>query len=107
MENVTLKIDNQQVEVAAGTTILEAAKMIGVEIPTLCYLKDLNEIGACRLCVVEIKGAKALEAACLTEVAQDMEVWTNTPSVREARRLNLELIISNHPLECPTCIRNT
>jgi NADP-reducing hydrogenase subunit HndD len=107
MEKVTLKIDNQLLEVDAGTTILEAAKKIGVKIPTLCYLEGINEIGACRMCVVEIKGAKALEAACVTQVAQDMEVWTNTPSVREARRLNLELILANHPLECPTCIRNT
>lgn len=106
MEKIMLRIDNQLVEVAAGATVLEAAKATGVNIPTLCYLKDLNEIGACRMCVVEIKGAKALEASCVTPVAQDMEVWTNSPSVRRARRTNLELILANHPLECPTCIRN-
>jgi NADH-quinone oxidoreductase subunit G/NADP-reducing hydrogenase subunit HndD len=106
MELVTLKIDNQLVEVEAGTTILETAKKAGVEIPTLCYLKEINAIGACRICVVEVKGAKALQAACVAPVAQGMEVRTNTLAVRKARRLTLELILSNHPFECLICIRN-
>lgn len=106
MEKITLKINNESVEVAAGTSVLEAAKAIKVEIPALCYLKDINEIGACRMCIVEIKGAKALEASCVTPVAQDMEVWTHSPAVRKARKANLELILADHPQECPTCIRN-
>ncbi|MBT9167497.1 MAG: NADP-reducing hydrogenase subunit HndC [Syntrophomonadaceae bacterium] len=106
MELVTLKIDNQPIEVEAGATILEAAEKAGVEIPTLCYLKEINAIGACRVCVVEVEGAKALQAACVTPVSQGMDVRTNTSAVRRARRLTLELILSNHPFECLTCIRS-
>ncbi len=106
MEMVTLSIDNQQVEIEAGATILEAAKKANVDIPTLCYMEEINEIGACRICVVEVKGAKALQAACVTPVTQNMIVWTNTAAVRKARRLTLELILSNHPRECNTCIRS-
>ncbi len=106
MEMVTLSIDNQQVEIEAGATILEAAKKANVDIPTLCYMEEINEIGACRICVVEVKGAKMLQAACVTPVSQNMTVWTNTSAVRKARRLTLELILSNHPRECNTCIRS-
>ncbi|KKM10428.1 ferredoxin [Clostridiales bacterium PH28_bin88] len=106
MELVTLTIDKQRVQVAAGATILEAARQAGIEIPTLCYLKEINAIGACRICVVEVKGARTLQAACVAPVAEGMEVRTNTPAVRQARRLTLELILSNHPMECLTCIRN-
>ncbi|MCI2425425.1 [FeFe] hydrogenase, group A [Candidatus Acetothermia bacterium] len=106
MEMVTLSIDNQRVEIEAGATILEAAKKINVDIPTLCYIEEINEIGACRICVVEVQRAKALQAACVTPISQNMRVWTNTPAVRKARRLTLELILSNHPRECNTCIRS-
>ncbi|HSW35586.1 MAG TPA: NADH-dependent [FeFe] hydrogenase, group A6, partial [Candidatus Limnocylindrales bacterium] len=106
MEFVTLTIDNRQVQVEQGTSILEAAQKAGIKIPTLCYLKDINEIGACRICVVEVKGAKTLQASCVTPAAQGMEVWTNSQTVRQARKMNLELILSDHPMECLTCIRN-
>ena len=106
MPQVTVYIDKQPVQIEAGATILEAAKKAGVEIPTLCYLKEINAIGACRICVVEVKGAKSLQAACVTPVMKDMEVFTNTAPVRKARKMTLELILSNHPKDCLTCIRN-
>lgn len=103
---VTLTIDNRQVEVEEGTTILQAAKKCGIEIPTLCYLEEINEIGACRMCVVEVEGAKALQASCVAPVAPGMKVKTNSPAVRASRKLTLELLLSNHPEECLTCLRN-
>ncbi|HNY68541.1 MAG TPA: NADH-dependent [FeFe] hydrogenase, group A6 [Bacillota bacterium] len=106
MGDVTLTIDGRQVTVPAGTSVLEAATQAGVKIPTLCYLEGLNEIGSCRLCVVEIEGAKTLAASCVTPAAQGMVVHTNTRQVREARRAVLELIISNHPFDCLTCVRS-
>ncbi|MBR5228586.1 MAG: [Firmicutes bacterium] len=90
----------------AGTTVLEAAKQVGIDIPTLCYLKDVNSIGACRMCLVEIKGAKALQAACVYPVAEGNEILTASPAVKEARRVNLELLLSNHKRECLTCVRS-
>ncbi|WP_027356557.1 NADH-dependent [FeFe] hydrogenase, group A6 [Desulfofundulus thermocisternus] len=107
MSLVTLTIDGQQVQVPPGTTILAAARQAGIRIPTLCYLEELNVIGACRLCLVQVKGARTLVAACVTRVSEGMVVHTSTPAVRHARRLNLELIMSNHPQECLTCLRNT
>lgn len=106
MDMVTLTIDGQRVSVPRGTSVLEAARASGIDVPSLCYLKDINVVGACRICVVEIEGAKSLQASCVTPVAEGMVVRTNTPAVREARRTVLELIISNHPLECLTCERN-
>ncbi len=106
MNTVKLTIDNVPVEVEAGSTILKAAEKAGIHIPTLCYLEGINEIGACRVCVVEVQGAKNLMASCVTPVAEGMVVMTNSPRVRAARRLNVELILSNHKMECPTCIRN-
>ncbi len=106
MGDVTLTIDGRQVTVPAGTSVLGAATQAGVKIPTLCYLEGLNEIGSCRLCVVEIEGAKTLAASCVTPAAQGMVVHTNTRQVRDARRAVLELIISNHPFECLTCVRS-
>lgn len=106
MALVTLTIDGKKVEIEEGATILEAARKAGIEIPTLCFLEGINEIGACRMCVVEVKGAKALQAACVYPVSNGLEVYTNTPLVRASRRLTLELLLSNHPYECPTCIRN-
>ncbi|NPV69128.1 MAG: 2Fe-2S iron-sulfur cluster binding domain-containing protein [Firmicutes bacterium] len=106
MSMVTLTIDGQKVEIEQGATILDAARKAGINIPTLCFLEDINEIGACRICVVEVKGAKALQAACVAPVGNNMEVFTNSPDVRAARRTTLELILSNHRQECLTCIRN-
>lgn len=106
MKEVTFKINGQEMTVPEGTTILEAARQSNIDIPTLCYLKDVNEIGACRMCLVEIAGARALQAACVYPVANGIEVLTNSPSVRKARRVNLELILSNHNRECTTCVRS-
>ncbi len=102
---IHLTIDGVGVDVPAGTTVLEAAKQAGINIPTLCYLKDINQIGACRLCVVDT-GARALQAACVLPVAPNMNVRTNTPAVREARKVNLELLLSNHEKKCLTCVRS-
>ncbi|MDO4287946.1 MAG: NADH-dependent [FeFe] hydrogenase, group A6 [Eubacterium sp.] len=106
MNEVTFKINGQEITVPEGTTILEAAKLHNIDIPTLCFLKDINEIGACRMCLVEIAGARALQAACVYPVAPGIEVLTNSPKVRKARRVNLELILSNHNRECTTCVRS-
>jgi len=106
LSTVKLTIDNIPVEVEAGTTILKAAEKAGIHIPTLCYLEGINEIGACRVCVVEVEGARNLMASCVAPVADGMVVKTNSPRVRMARRLNVELLLSNHKMECPTCIRN-
>ncbi|AEE96448.1 NADH-dependent [FeFe] hydrogenase, group A6 [Mahella australiensis] len=103
---VTLTIDGQKVTVPAYYTILEAARSANIRIPTLCFLKDINEIGACRMCIVEIKGAKALQASCVYPVADGIEVSTNSPAVRDARKVTLELILSNHDRSCLTCVRN-
>ena len=106
MENlVKLTIDGVSVEVPAGTTVLEAAKKAGINIPTLCYLKDINQIGACRMCIVDA-GARAFGAACVLPVSNGMNVKTNTPKIREARRVNLELLLSNHDKRCLDCTRN-
>ena len=103
---ISLTIDNIPVIVPEGTTILEAARSAGIRIPSLCYLKDVNEIGACRICVVEVKGARSLMASCVYPVSEGMEVKTNTPKVRHSRQLTLELILSNHRMDCLTCSRN-
>ena len=103
---VSLKINGIDVSVEENTTILEAAKKIGIDIPTLCYLKDLNEIGACRVCVVEIKGNERLVASCNTAVEEGMEVITDSPKVIEARKNNVKLILSQHDDKCPSCVRN-
>ncbi len=103
---VNLKINDISVTVPEGTTVLEAARNAGIKIPSLCFLKDINEIGACRICVVEVKGAKALVASCVYPVSEGMEVYTNTERVRHSRQLTLELILSNHRMDCLTCARN-
>jgi NADP-reducing hydrogenase subunit HndD len=105
MEKVSLTIDGIKVEVPRGTTVLEAARKIGVYIPTLCYLKDVNCIGSCRICVVST-GARMLQAACILPAENGMNVKTNTAEIKEARKLNLELILSNHEKKCLTCIRS-
>jgi len=106
MENfITLTIDGVKVEVPAGTTVLEAAKKAGNNIPTLCYLKDVNAIGACRMCVVEA-GGRALQAACVLPATDGMVVKTNTPKIREYRKTLLELVLSAHEKKCLTCVRS-
>lgn len=107
MSLINITIDGRPVQVPPGTTILEAARKAGVKIPTLCYLEELSVIGACRLCLVQVEGARTLVAACVAQAGEGMIVHTNTPAVRQARRINLELILSNHPRECLTCLRNT
>ncbi|WKV08749.1 NADH-dependent [FeFe] hydrogenase, group A6 [Thermoanaerobacterium sp. CMT5567-10] len=106
MDKVRITIDGIPVEVPANYTVLQAAKYANIEIPTLCYLEEINEIGACRLCVVEIKGVRNLQASCVYPVSDGMEIFTNTPRVREARRSNLELILSAHDRSCLTCVRS-
>lgn len=104
---IKVKIDNQEIEVERGTTILDAAKAAGIRIPTLCYLKDINAIGACRICVVEVKGARSLVAACVYPLEREgTEVVTNSKRVTESRRKTLELILSDHEQNCLSCIRN-
>ncbi|MGE4283217.1 MAG: NADH-dependent [FeFe] hydrogenase, group A6 [Clostridia bacterium] len=106
METVNITINNQKLQVPKDYTILEAARSANIDIPTLCYLKDINEIGACRMCVVEVKGARSLQAACVYPVSEGLEIKTATPAVRESRKVTLELILSNHDRKCLTCIRN-
>lgn len=103
---VNVNINGIALKVKEGTTILEAAKSIGMNIPTLCHMKELNEIGACRVCVVDIEGLHHLEAACNTVCREGMVIHTNNPRVREARRTNLELMLSQHHVNCPSCERN-
>ncbi|MEQ2129821.1 NADH-dependent [FeFe] hydrogenase, group A6 [Caldanaerobacter subterraneus KAk] len=107
MDKVRVTIDGITVEVPSHYTVLEAAKEAGIDIPTLCYLKEINKIGACRICLVEIEGVRNLQTSCTYPVFDGMKVYTNTPKIREARRLNLELILSNHDRNCLTCVRST
>ncbi len=106
MEMVNIKINGMPLSVPKGISILEAARYAGIEIPTLCYLKDINEIGACRICMVEVKGARSLVTACVFPVSEGMEVFTNTEKVRKSRKMTLELILSTHRKECLSCIRS-
>jgi NADH dehydrogenase/NADH:ubiquinone oxidoreductase subunit G len=99
-------IDGQKVQVDAGTTILEAARKAGIDIPVLCHHPDLEVQAVCRICVVEVEGEKLLQPACAFPVRDNMVVRTNTPDVRHARRVNLELILAHHPTDCLQCIRN-
>ncbi|MBE5906037.1 MAG: 2Fe-2S iron-sulfur cluster binding domain-containing protein [Lachnospiraceae bacterium] len=106
MGNITLKINNVEVSAPEGSTILEAARLAHIEIPTLCFLKEINEIGACRMCVVEVKGARTLVTACVYPVSEGMEVFTNTPKVIASRKKTLELILSVHNRDCLACVRS-
>jgi NADH-quinone oxidoreductase subunit G/NADP-reducing hydrogenase subunit HndD len=101
-----LTINGKPIEVPEGTTILEAARMNSIDIPSLCYLKDTNVIGSCRICVVEVKGAKTLQASCVTQAAEGMEVYTNSRIVRDSRKVLYELILSDHDKDCLFCTRN-
>lgn len=104
---VNLKINGIPVKAEEGSTIIEAARLAGIDIPSLCYLKDINCIGACRVCVVEVKGAKSLVASCIYPVAEGLEVWTNTPKVRQSRQTTLELLLSEHHKKCLSCVRSS
>ncbi|MFP4456978.1 MAG: NADH-dependent [FeFe] hydrogenase, group A6 [Clostridia bacterium] len=106
MENVSLVIDNREVTVPKGTTILNAAKKLGIEIPTLCHLDEINEIGACRVCVVEVEGSYNLEPSCIYKVREGMVVKTNSARARNARKINTELLLSDHAHDCLVCDRN-
>lgn len=106
MDRVTIVIDGQKLEVPSNYTVLKAAKEANIDIPTLCFLEGINEIGACRMCLVEIKGGRALQASCVYPVSDGMEVYTNTAKIRKARKETLELILSNHDRNCLTCNRN-
>ena len=106
MEMVNVMIDGVSVQVEAGSTVLQAAQKAGINIPTLCYLKDVNQLGACRVCLVEVKGAKALQPSCVYPVREGLEVYTNTAKVREARKGVVELLLSNHPSDCLNCVRS-
>lgn len=104
---VNIKINNIPVSVKEGSTILEAARSVGIEIPTLCHMKGINEIGACRICVVEVKNMRSLVASCVYPVNEGMEIFTNTPRVIESRKTTLELMLSDHRKNCLSCERNT
>lgn len=103
---IKLWIDGDMIEVEPGATLLEAATILGKEIPTLCYLKEINEIGTCRLCLVEDERSGKLMASCITPATDGMKIHTNTERVRKTRKLNLELLLSNHKVDCPTCIKS-
>lgn len=103
---VNLTINGEKICVPEGTTIKEAAEQAGIRIPTLCYFKDLNDIGACRVCCVEVEGERRMVTACNNPVREGMVVWTNSPRARETRRVNVELILSQHDCHCATCVRS-
>lgn len=103
---VTLTIDGVEVKTEKGTTILEAARQVGIDIPTLCFLKDINEMGDCRMCIVEVEGRRGFATSCIQTVEEGMKVHTHTPNVLEARHVILDLIISNHAKDCLTCTRS-
>ena len=106
MSSIALSIDGQEVSVSPGSTILDAARQLGRKIPTLCYLEGVQAIGACRVCLVEVEGAKTLAPSCVTPATNGMKVHTNTRRVRDARRLVVELLLSDHDGDCQTCARN-
>lgn len=103
---IKLTIDGIEIQVPEGTTILEAAKEAGIDIPTLCFLKEINEVGDCRMCIVEVEGRRGFATSCIQKVQEGMVVHTNTPDILEARHVILDLIISNHAKECLTCTRS-
>lgn len=106
MEMVNVKINGMEVSVPKGSTVLDAAHAAGIEIPTLCYMREINEIGACRICVVEVKGARGLVTACVYPVTEGMEITTNSEKIRNYRRMTLEMILSTHDRRCLTCVRS-
>ncbi len=106
MDQVTVKVNGIETKVPANATILEAAHIAGIRIPTLCYLREINAIAACRICLVQATGVRGHAAACVQKVAEGMEIQTNTPELRAARKTTLELILSNHRMDCLSCDRN-
>lgn len=107
MEMINIKINNIPLSVAKGTTILEAARNAGIKIPTLCFLKDINEIGACRMCVAEVKGARSLVASCVFPIENEgTEIFTNTKKIQDSRKKTLQLLLSNHDRKCLSCERS-
>ena len=108
MENLTVKVNGVEVSVPAGSTVLEAAHIAGIEIPTLCYMKEINEIGACRICVTEVNEGRGfrLVAACVYPCSNNMEILTSSPKVIESRKKTLELILSTHNRKCLSCVRS-
>ena len=114
MDMLNIKINGRDYQVPKGSTVLEAAKSANIDIPTLCYLKDINEIGACRLCLVEVQemrgptlGPARMVTACVYPVTEGMSIVTNSEKIKNSRKLNLELILSNHHKECLSCVRST
>ena len=105
-KKIKIKINGIEVESSPGKTILETARENNIYIPSLCYLKDINKLGACRICLVEIKGIRGLQPSCTYPVEEGMEVYTNSNKVRKTRKAVLELILSNHPQDCLKCSRN-
>lgn len=105
-KTVNIKINNVKLKAKEGQSILEAAREAGIHIPTLCYLKDINEIGACRICVVEVKGSHNLVASCVMPVSEGMEIYTNSARVKSSRKTTLELLLSTHKKECLSCVRS-
>ena len=106
MADIKVTVDNIQVTVPEGTTLLEAARVAGIEVPTLCYLKDINEIGACRMCVCEVEGARALVAACVYPCFDGMVAHTSSPKLNDYRKKTLQLILSDHNQDCLGCVRS-
>jgi predicted molibdopterin-dependent oxidoreductase YjgC len=100
---INIKLNGKDIQTEAGKTILQVAKESGVHIPTLCYHKDLSPTGNCRMCIVEVKGGRFLQAACVTPVAEGMEIETSSEKVTRDRKLTLELLLANHPMDCLTC----
>lgn len=107
MDMINVKINGRDYSVPAESTVLEACRYAGIDIPTLCYLKDINQIGACRLCLVEVVGARGLVTACVYPATEGMEILTNTAKVQAARKTNIELVLSAHEKKCLSCIRST
>ena len=103
---VKLTINDKKITISEDATIMEAARQVGIDIPHLCYLEEINEIGACRVCVVEVEGMEKLVTACNTLVQPDMVVYTNSPRVRDIRKINVQLILSDHDCKCATCARS-
>lgn len=105
-EMIKLNIDGIDVEIEKGKTVLQAARKANIDIPTLCFLKEINEAGDCRMCIVEIEGRRGFSPSCITKAEDGMVVRTNTPAINEARRVVLDLILSTHNRDCLTCVRN-
>ncbi|MGL4372718.1 MAG: 2Fe-2S iron-sulfur cluster-binding protein, partial [Turicibacter sp.] len=106
MQTVNVTINGIEATVPSDFTILEAARRVGIKIPTLCFLKKINETGACRVCLVEVEGARSLMTACNMKVYDGMKVKTNTEAIQNSRRTTVELLLAKHKIECTTCERN-